>query len=224
MHYIGRSNWLRATVLGANDGILSIASILIGMATGQASQHAVLLAGVAGLVAGAASMATGEYVSVCSQADVERADLTREKHELQHNAPRELEELKQIYIERGLTPELAQEVAVQLTAHDDLSAHARDELGISDALSANPLQAALASAASFLTGGALPLLMALIAPADRQLTTIVVSTIVTLLLLGALGAWAGGVRPLRPMGRVLLWGMASMALSALVGQGFAFSL
>ncbi len=218
MHYVSRSGWLRAAVLGANDGILSIASILTGVAAGDGTRSVLLLAGLAGLIAGATSMATGEYVSVQSQADIERGDLKREKRELKHNAEHELNELAHIYEGRGLDKDLAHAVAVQLTAHDALGAHARDELGITDELSANPLQAAFASASSFLVGGALPLLLAALAPEAVRLPAIVASAILGLLILGATGAVAGGVPIYRPMMRVFLWGIVSMALSAMVGH------
>ncbi len=219
-HYVTRSNWLRAAVLGANDGILSTASILAGMAAGGASHGTVILGGLAGLVAGAASMATGEYVSVQSQADLEKADLKREARELKHNHAHELKELAQIYVGRGLDPTLAQEVAVQLTAHDALGAHARDELGISEINAANPLQASMASAASFSIGGALPLIVALISPLLWLAYAVTAAALGGLMLLGILGARTGGVKILRPTLRVLLWGAVSMGLTAAVGHLF----
>ena len=222
-HLLHRSGWLRAAVLGANDGILSIASIVSGMAAGGASKEATLLAGLAGLVAGATSMATGEYVSVSSQADTEKADLAREAHELEHNFDFELEELTHIYMARGLEETLARQVAKQLMAHDALGAHARDELGITDIMTARPLQAALASAGSFVGGAVLPLLVAMLLPAENIATIITASTLVALALLGAFGAKMGGVAPLRPMARVLIWGAISLGLTILVGRIFGIS-
>lgn len=219
-HLLHRTGWLRAAVLGANDGILSIASIVSGMAAGGASQEAVLLAGLAGLVAGATSMATGEYVSVSSQSDTEKADLAREKHELKKNPKFELEELAQIYASRGLEVSLAREVAKQLMAHDAIGAHARDELGISEVMTAKPLQAALASAASFICGGVLPMVVAVFSPVGIIMWTITASTLVSLAVLGATGAYAGGVKPLRPTMRVLLWGAISLGLTTLIGNLF----
>ncbi len=219
-HLLHRAGWLRAAILGANDGILSIASILSGMAVGGASRETILLAGLAGLVAGATSMATGEYVSVSSQSDTEQADLKREKHELKHNRQFELEELTQIYKARGVEISLAREVATQLMAHDALGAHARDELGISEITTAKPLQAALASAASFIGGALLPLLVALLSPQPILVHMITASTLITLALLGAIGAHLGGVKLLRPTLRVFIWGALSLGLTTLVGNLF----
>jgi VIT1/CCC1 family predicted Fe2+/Mn2+ transporter len=219
-HLLHRTGWLRAAVLGANDGILSIASIVSGMAAGGASREAVLLAGLAGLVAGATSMATGEYVSVSSQSDTEKADLAREKRELKKNPAFELEELAQIYVSRGLELSLAKEVATQLMAHDAIGAHARDELGISETMAARPLQVALASAASFICGGILPMLIAIVSPMEIITWTITASTLVSLALLGAMGAYIGGVKWLRPTVRVLLWGAISLGLTTLIGNLF----
>ena len=219
-HFIHRSQWLRAAVLGANDGILSTASIITGVAAGQAMHEVILLAGLAGLVAGATSMATGEYVSVSSQSDIEHADLKREKRELKHNPEYEQRELAAIYVERGLEPDLAAEVAKQLTAHDALAAHARDELGISDLTRAKPVQAALASAASFTLGGALPLLMTMVAPLTDIVAVVTVSTLLCLAILGAVGAKASGMTYAKPVIRVVFWGAISMACAALVGHWF----
>lgn len=222
-HRGNRIGWLRAAVLGANDGIVSTASLILGVAASGAGTEAVLVAGVAGLVAGAMSMAAGEYVSVHSQADTERADLVRERAELAKHADSELMELAAIYVGRGLTAELAQQVAVQLTAHDALGAHARDELGYSPALRARPVQAALSSALSFATGAAAPLLVVLLAP-ERALTASVAAiALLALAVLGATAAKAGGASPLRGSLRVTLWGMAAMAATAGVGALFGVS-
>lgn len=219
-HLVNRIGWMRAAVLGANDGILSIASILSGVAAGGVSRSAILLAGLAGLVAGAAAMATGEYVSVSSQADTEKADLDRERHELARNPKFELEELAHIYVARGLESSLAHEVAKQLTAHDALGAHARDELGISEIAASRPLQAALTSAASFTCGAALPLLVAVLAPPDFMAWSVKVTSLLCLALLGAFGARVGGVGVWRPTLRVVFWGVLSLAFASLVGSLF----
>ena len=217
VHLVNRINWLRAAVLGANDGILSIASIITGMIAGGASRENILLAGLAALVAGAVSMATGEYVSVTSQVDTEKADLEKEKQELADNPVAELEELAQIYISRGVEKDLAKKVAKQLMLHDALGAHARDELGISEVISVNPLQAALVSAASFTAGGILPFIVALIFPTAITLWAVVVSALISLGALGALSAKTGGVAMLRPAIRVLLWGSLSLFLTSTIG-------
>lgn len=217
VHLVNRINWLRAAVLGANDGILSIASIITGMIAGGASRENILLAGLAALVAGAVSMATGEYVSVTSQVDTEKADLEKEKQELADNPVAELEELAQIYISRGVEKDLAKKVAKQLMLHDALGAHARDELGISEVISVNPLQAALVSAASFTAGGILPFIVALIFPTAITLWAVVVSALISLGALGALSAKTGGVAMLRPAIRVLLWGSLSLFLTSKIG-------
>ncbi len=217
VHLVNRINWLRAAVLGANDGILSIASIITGMIAGGASRENILLAGLAALVAGAVSMATGEYVSVTSQVDTEKADLEKEKQELADNPVAELEELAQIYISRGVEKDLAKKVAKQLMLHDALGAHARDELGISEVISVNPLQAALVSAASFTAGGILPFIVALIFPTTITLWAVVVSALISLGALGALSAKTGGVAMLRPAIRVLLWGSLSLFLTSTIG-------
>lgn len=218
MHLSRRVGWLRAAVLGANDGIVSTASLILGMASAGAAQDAVLIAGVAGLVAGAMSMAAGEYVSVSSQADTERAELARERHELVHNEQLELQELATIYQRRGLDDELAWRVARQLMATDALGAHARDELGISEHNAARPLQAAFTSAATFSAGAALPLAVTALVPTG-QLSVVVPAT--ALLFLGALGAVAaraGGANVVRGVVRVAFWGSAAMAITALIGS------
>lgn len=220
VHRSDRAGWLRAAVLGANDGIVSVAGLVVGIAASGASASTILATGIAGTVAGAMSMAAGEYVSVQSQADTERADLAVEKRELHEDPHSELEELAAIYRHRGLSPELAHEVATQLTAHDALGAHARDELGITEELRARPMQAALASAGAFVSGAALPVLTALLAPHALvgQATTVV--TLLGLCLTGTLAAHAGGAPRLRGALRVTFWGAIAMAAAALVGQLF----
>ncbi len=219
-HCTDRVGWLRAALLGANDGIISIAGLLVGVAATGATTGAVLGSGVAGIVAGAMSMAAGEYVSVQSQADTETADIAKETRELAEEPEHELQELIRIYIKRGLTPELATQVAQQLTAHDALGAHKRDELGITDSLRARPLQAALASAGAFTAGALLPIAAVLFAPDGRiQLTTFAV-TLAALLGSGALAAWAGGAPRLRGALRVGFWGALAMAAAALIGRLF----
>ena len=219
-HRSGRAGWLRAAVLGANDGIVSTAGLVVGVAASGASQSTILMAGVAGLVAGAMSMAAGEYVSVQSQADTERADLSKEKQELADQPGAELAELAHVYVRRGLTPELASQVAEQLTASDALGAHARDELGITDTLRARPLQAALASSLSFTVGAALPIAAVLLAPAGSVGPVTIAVTIISLLLSGALAAYAGGAPMLRGALRVGFWGVMAMAASYLIGALF----
>lgn len=219
-HNIERIGWLRAAVLGANDGIVSTASLVVGVAAAAAGKDAVLLAGVAGLVAGALSMAAGEYVSVSSQADTEAADLARETAELASQPEAELEELTGIYVARGLAPDLAREVAEQLTAHDVMGAHRRDELGLSEANAARPLQAALASALTFSVGAALPLLVVLAAPLGTLGLTVTAASLLALALLGLLGARAGGAPVLRSITRVVFWGALAMAMTAGVGKLF----
>jgi vacuolar iron transporter family protein len=216
-HLTHRVGWLRAAVLGANDGLLSTASLIVGVAAAEASRGSVLVAGVAGLVAGAMSMAAGEYVSVSSQSDTERADLERERIELATDFNHELEELASIYVERGLEQGLADQVAKQLMEKDALGAHARDELGISEALSARPLQAALASAATFAAGAAMPLLVVLAVPHNWIAWTVSGSSMVFLAILGALSAYAGGAPLLGSIVRVTFWGALAMALTAGVG-------
>lgn len=219
-HYINRSGWLRAAVLGANDGILSTTSIAIGVAAASVTREPVLLAAAAGLTAGALSMAAGEYVSVSSQADVETADLQREKAELENMPESELEELTQIYIQRGLNEELARQVAVQLTAHNALEAHARDELGINEMTQANAFMAAAASAVSFIIGGILPLLTAVFAPIKQMVFYQYGFSIVFLALSGILAAKAGGSHTGKAVIRICIWGTFAMAASALVGYLF----
>lgn len=219
-HRSERIGWLRAAVLGANDGIVSTASLLIGVAAAHATHSTLLVTGIAGLVAGAMSMAAGEYVSVHSQADTERADLVREQTELEKDPLAEHSELASIYMARGIEPDLARTVATQLMAHDALGSHARDELGISDALSAKPLQAALASAASFFVGAALPLIVTFIAPAQSVIPWISGMSLLFLATLGGIAAKAGGASV--PIGawRVTFWGALAMAITALVGTSF----
>ena len=216
-HYAERIGWLRAAVLGANDGILSTASLVVGVAAANAARANVLIAGVAGLVAGAMSMAAGEYVSVSSQADTEKADLERERNELENNEVFERKELAEIYVKRGLEPSLAQQVAGQLMAHDALSAHARDELGLSETHTARPVQASLASAATFAVGAALPLLMAMIGPTSIMISFVAGSSLVFLALMGGLAARVGGANIAVGAGRVTLWGALAMAATAIVG-------
>ena len=219
-HRTDRVGWLRAAVLGANDGIISIAGLLVGVAATGASTSAVLGSGVAGLVAGAMSMAAGEYVSVQSQADTETADIAKETRELAEEPEHELQELTHIYVKRGLSPELAVQVAQQLTAHDALGAHKRDELGITDALRARPLQAALASAGAFTAGALLPIAAVVLAPDGRIQATTFAVTLAALLGSGALAAWAGGAPKLRGALRVGFWGAMAMAAAALIGRLF----
>ncbi|MBO9881792.1 VIT family protein [Xanthomonas sp. D-109] len=219
-HRTDRAGWLRAAVLGANDGILSVAGLVVGVASSGASAATVLTTGIAGLVAGAMSMAAGEYVSVQSQADTERADLALERRELHEDPQSELEELTAIYRQRGLDPGLARQVAEQLTAHDALGAHARDELGITESLRARPLQAAAASAAAFCSGAALPIVAAWLAPDGRQLWVTGAATLVGLSLTGALAARAGGASGLRGAVRVVFWGAAAMLASGAIGHVF----
>ncbi|MEL4891208.1 VIT family protein [Xanthomonas protegens] len=219
-HRSDRAGWLRAAVLGANDGILSVAGLVVGVASSGASAATVLTTGIAGLVAGAMSMAAGEYVSVQSQADTERADLALERRELHEDPQSELDELTAIYRQRGLDPGLARQVAEQLTAHDALGAHARDELGITESLRARPLQAAAASAAAFCTGAALPIVAAWLAPDGRQLWVTGAATLIGLSLTGALAARAGGASGLRGAVRVVFWGAAAMLASGAIGHVF----
>ncbi|TJY58906.1 VIT family protein [Sinimarinibacterium sp. CAU 1509] len=219
-HKTHRIGWLRAAVLGANDGIVSTASLVLGVAASGASTQGVLVAGVAGLVAGAMSMAAGEYVSVSSQADTERADLDRERRELEANPVHEHEELTEIYMARGLDAALASQVATQLMQHDALGAHARDELGISEILTARPVQAALASAGTFAVGAALPLLVTAVIPSALLMWTVSSSSLLFLALLGALGARAGGAPVASAASRVTFWGALAMALTAGVGALF----
>jgi VIT1/CCC1 family predicted Fe2+/Mn2+ transporter len=222
-HFTQRIGWLRAAVLGANDGIVSTAALLVGVAAAQATRSSILVAGVAGLVAGAMSMAAGEYVSVSSQADTEKADLVRERRELAESPEAELDELRGIYEKRGLDPDLAQRVAEQLTAHDVLAAHMRDELGITEAQAARPSPAALASAATFSVGAALPLLIAVIAPTRLIIALVSAGSLACLALLGALAAHAGGASRWRGAIRVTFWSALALALTATVGRLFGAS-
>lgn len=219
-HFINRSAWLRAAVLGANDGILSTASVAIGVAAASATREPVVVASVAALVAGALSMAAGEYVSVSSQSDLEQSDLDRERRELEEMPEEELRELAAIYEGRGLRSDTALEVARQLTAHDALEAHARDELGISDVTEANPLQAALASAAAFFAGGALPMLASLFLPLGVMIGGQYGIALVALIILGYVSARTGGTNVLRPIVRITFWGTVAMGVTALVGWLF----
>ena len=219
-HFTHRIGWLRAAVLGANDGIVSTAALVVGVAAAHSGRSAVLLAGLAGLVAGAMSMAAGEYVSVSSQADTEKADLARERKELTESPEAELHELQQIYVDRGLDADLALRVARQLSARDILAAHARDELGITDAQTANPIQAAAASAATFSVGAALPLIVAAVAPASAVIEAVAAASLVALALLGALAAGAGGASRFRGAVRVTFWSALALAVTAFVGHWF----
>lgn len=219
-HRTDRIGWLRAAVLGANDGIVSTASLVVGVAAANASSGEILVAGVAGLVAGAMSMAAGEYVSVSSQSDTEQADLNRERHELATDSAFEHEELAAIYVKRGLDVELARRVAKELMAHDALGTHARDELGISDLTAARPVQAAFASAATFAIGAALPIAVVLLAPRATLTPIVIISAVAFLALLGAVGAHAGGAPPWKAALRVTFWGVLAMALTAMVGAMF----
>lgn len=222
LHRTERIGWLRAAVLGANDGVVSVASVIVGVgaATGV-SQASILLAGMAALVAGAMSMAAGEYVSVQSQADTEAADLELEKQELKDDPDGELEELTQIYVSRGLDRALAEQVAEQLSAKDAFGAHARDELGITETLRARPLQAAFVSAASFVIGAVIPLVVAIFT--TRIVVGVGTATVLALMLLGGLAAYAGGASIVKGVVRVTLWGVAAMVLTALVGSRFGIA-
>ena len=219
-HAVERIGWLRAAVLGANDGIVSTASLIVGVAAASADRNAVLVAGAAGLVAGAMSMAAGEYVSVSSQSDAEKADLARERRELAEMPEMERQELTQIYIDRGLDEALARQVAEQLTARDALKAHARDELGISEFTEARPIQAAMASAITFSVGAALPLATVLVAPASQIPVWVGFASLLFLALLGFLSASAGKASALKPVIRVVFWGAAAMLVTAGIGSLF----
>jgi len=223
-HRTHRIGWLRAAVLGANDGIVSTASLIVGVAAAESGRSSVLVAGLAGLVAGAMSMAAGEYVSVSSQSDTENADLERERHELNSNEESEQAELAAIYVSRGLDAALASEVAIQLMEKDALGAHARDELGISESLSARPVQAAFASAGTFAVGAALPLMLVLLVPLSALVWTVSLSSLGFLALLGALAARAGGSSIWVSVLRVTFWGALAMALTAGVGSLFGANL
>jgi len=219
-HMLERTGWLRAAVLGANDGIISTASLILGVVSASGARHEALVAGVAGLVAGAMAMAAGEFVSVSSQADTENAALAKERDELATQPEFEVEELTGIYVRRGVEPVLARQVALQLMSHDPLGAHARDELGITEANNANPIQAAIASAIMFSSGAAAPLLIASFAPMPLIMPTIGVSALLLLALLGAMGAWAGGAPVLKPALRVAFWGALAMAATTGIGRLF----
>ena len=219
-HRTTRIGWLRAAVLGANDGIVSTASLVIGVAAADADRRAIVVAGVAGLVAGAMSMAAGEYVSVSSQADTERADLARERAELAADPDGEREELIRIYVARGLPRALAEQVAVELMTNDALGAHARDELGLSAAFEARPVQAALASAASFAVGAVLPMAIVVAAPAGPLSAWVAAGSLACLGVLGAVAARTGGAGAARATGRVMLWGALAMAATSVVGRAF----
>lgn len=223
MHRIDRIGWLRAAVLGANDGLVSTASLVVGVASAGSSAQTVLLAGVAGLTAGALSMAAGEYVSVSSQADTEEAETELERQELAADREGELDELTAIYVARGLDEALAREVAVKLSKKDALTAHLRDELGITREGRARPLQAAVVSALCFASGALLPILVALVTPAQLAIWVVFGATLVGLAVLGAVGAWTGGAPMLRGALRVCLWGSAAMAITAAVGKVFGIS-
>ncbi|MEO8375131.1 MAG: VIT family protein [Sphingomonas bacterium] len=217
-HLVQRIGWLRASVLGANDGIVSTASLMVGVAAANSNQSQILLTGIAGLVAGAMSMAAGEYVSVSSQSDTENADRARETRELEEEPESERRELAAIYRQRGLEPALALQVADQLMAHDALGAHMRDELGINEMLVARPVQAALSSAASFTAGAILPVLMALVFTGSQLITAVTIASLVLLTALGAIGAHAGGASMARAALRVAFWGALAMGATALIGK------
>ena len=217
VHFVRRGQWLRAAVLGANDGIISTASLVVGVAAAAGSRGEILTAAFAGLTAGAMSMAAGEYVSVSSQADSEAADLERESCALREHPRAELRELAQIYVDRGLASDLALQVAEQLMAKDALSAHARDELGFNDETAANPILAASASAVAFAVGGALPTLAAVVAPHETTVVMVSVAALIFLALLGAIGAWLGGAPLMKPTLRVAFWGALAMAVTAGIG-------
>jgi VIT1/CCC1 family predicted Fe2+/Mn2+ transporter len=219
-HQIARIGWLRAAVLGANDGIISTASLMLGVATASHSKSGILIAGISGLVAGALSMASGEYVSVSSQADVEKSALAQERRELKEDGDAELTELARIYVHRGLEPDLARQVAVQLTRKDALAAHARDELGLSEELSARPLQAAFASAVSFSCGAVVPLLAAILVPVAWSIIAVYTTSLIVLVVLGAIGARTGGAPAFVGAVRVGFWGTIAMAVTAGIGTLF----
>jgi VIT1/CCC1 family predicted Fe2+/Mn2+ transporter len=222
-HFVNRTGWLRAAVLGANDGIVSVASLIVGVAAAGPEREAVLVAGTAGLVAGALSMAAGEYISVSSQSDLEKADIRRERMALKRMPEEEFEELKAIYEERGLSSGTAERVARELTEHDALDAHLRDELGLSDAMSARPLQAAFASGMTFSAAAALPLLASVFAPAGTIVPFVLGISVMALALLGALGARAGGAPVVPAVLRVVIWGVIAMAVTAAIGSLFGIA-
>lgn len=219
-HRSHHTNWLRAAVLGANDGIISTASLIIGVAAANSTHQTVLLTGLAGLIAGAMSMAAGEYVSVSSQADIESADLAKERLELASDHESELKELTNIYIARGLKADLAHQVAIQLTEHDALGAHARDELGINDIMSAQPLLAAASSGAAFTVGALLPLIVTLLSPLDQAIIIVGITSLVLLAILGGVAASVGGANIYIGVTRVTFWGALAMAVTALIGNLF----
>jgi len=219
-HFIHRSGWLRAAVLGANDGIISVTSLIMGMAASGASAHTLFIACIAGLISGATSMAAGEYISVKSQEDIEKADLKFEAQELKKHPQRELDELTQIYIARGLAPDLARQVATQLTIHDALGAHARDEIGIHENTAANPVQAALASAGSFSFGALFPMFAVLLSPENWVEKTVLIFGIISLAFLGALSSHFAGTSKLKGSLRITLWGILAMAFSSWIGSLF----
>ncbi len=219
-HHIQRIGWLRAAVLGANDGILSTSSLIVGVAAASPGKTAILLAGIAGLAAGAMSMAAGEFVSVSSQSDTEGADLAAEKRALEENPQDELDQLTQVYVDRGLEPSLARQVATQLTERDGLAAYARDELGISESVVPRPVQAAMASAASFSTGAAVPVTVAAIVPESIVIACVSAASLASLALLGAVSAEAGGAGKLHAAVRVTFWGALAMAVTAGIGKLF----
>ncbi|MBN9334512.1 VIT family protein [Devosia sp.] len=223
VHMVHRIGWLRAAVLGANDGLVSTASLVVGVATAGSDHKAILIAGLAGLVAGAMSMAAGEYVSVSSQSDAEQADLARERAELADDPAGELDELTEIYVARGLDNSLARQVATQLTARDALAAHARDELGISETVETNPVQAALVSALTFAAGAVVPIAVAFFTPAEQANLVVAGTTLLGLAVLGALGASAGGAGVARGAARVVFWGAIAMAATAAIGALFGVS-
>ena len=220
IHYTHRSGWLRAAVLGANDGVLSISSLILGVAAAHTNSSGILVAGLAGLFAGALSMASGEYVSVSSQSDTERADLEVEKNMIKHHYDSEHAELRDIYIQRGLDHELATQVSHQLMAHDAIGAHARDEIGITDSLSAKPIMAAVTSSISFTVGGVVPLLADILAPENAKMPVIAIVSLLFLITLGALAARAGGASVIRGATRVLIWGALAMGVTGAIGALF----
>lgn len=219
-HFSNRNNWLRATVLGANDGLISTASLLMGVAAAGTQSQTLIMAGMASLIAGAISMAAGEYVSVSSQSDTEQADLLKEQHELTHNPERELMELTEIYKRRGLDAKLAKEVAIALTEHNALEAHARDEIRLNDDTAANPLQAAIASGLSFIAGAVLPVLCVYLASHEVLISALWATTLIGLAALGYLSARLGGAKPLPAVIRIIIWGVIALAATQLIGQLF----
>lgn len=222
-HRINRNSWLRASVMGANDGIVSVSSLMLGFIASNADNQTIVLAGLAGLVAGAMSMAAGEYVSVQSQKDTEQADLEQEAHELEHNYEYERQELAAIYRDRGLSPALAEQVATELMEKDALGAHARDELGLHEISRARPLQAAFSSAAAFSVGAGMPLVSALLLPQAWLFSGVITITLMALIILGSLAAWTGGASVVRGASRVLIWGALAMAATSLIGHFFGIS-